>query len=132
MLLILVLNFALFRISHPKPRPEAVVAKFFECLKKGDTQGARELTTERFGRRVSTASAFFDFIHYNPFERSDNPFTEPNLTGEALNETYRVWHRDMTWLVFVLVKVEGEWRIDAVNINFSIPGLSDWFGGRDE
>jgi len=103
--------------------PEDTVANFFERVKADDIVGAKAYATEDFGRRISNAKALADLIGFNPFQNGNNPFVRENLAGEPSGDKYKVWHKDKSYVVFILVKQDNKWKISDVTLNIQLPKL---------
>lgn len=105
------------------PTPDQVVLNFVERIKADDSEGAKQYTTESFAKKLTTAKAFFDLIGFKPADVGLESYTKDNLTIEIKGETARVWRKDKSFLVFVLSKSSGQWKIDGFDTNIKLPDL---------
>jgi hypothetical protein len=103
--------------------PDAVVLDFVQKIKADDTEGAKKLTTDSMSKKLTTAKAFFDLIGFQPSDIGLDSYTKDNLASDISGDTARVYRKDKSFLVFVLVKQSGAWKIDRFDTNIKLPDL---------
>jgi hypothetical protein len=125
--LILVLVLLVFPLLYTGcgTSPEQVVANFIERVKADDTEGAKKLATMEFGKKLTTAKAFFDLIGFNPADVGTDSFKVDNLSSEINGDTAKVTRKDKGFFSFVLKKESGQWKIDNIESNLKLPAIGD-------
>ncbi len=107
--------------------PEQVVAGFYKAILAGNESKAKSYCTSSYGEEEIP---IFVGI-WQPFtgDTEENPYAKENLTCEVSGDTARVWCNESPDVVFVLVKQDGRWKID--NIDVEMPDFSEMPEGME-
>jgi hypothetical protein len=122
---LLFVSLAIILLTGCGQTPEQTVASFFQRLKADDLEGAKRYTSAEFGRNLTTTKAFLDLLGIDPFAQGADLFKTDNLRSEINGDTARVWQKDKSFLVFVLVKRDDKWIIDRLDTNLRLPDMGN-------
>jgi hypothetical protein len=100
------------------PSPRHVVVKFATCIVNRDLEGAKKYTTQQFGATLDSLESVFAMMGNNPYQGRTNEISVDDLEFEITGDTARVWASQFRFLVYVLKKEKGYWKIDGFDVDF--------------
>jgi hypothetical protein len=111
--------------------PEMVVANFSLAVARGDTTRARRYCTQNFfegqfrtlDSEMATFYSTLMLMSGNEDFPKDSDLAE-NLESSISGDTARVWQTGVDFMVYILKKEGGGWKIDSAEMNMpDIPGV---------
>ena len=115
--------------------PEMVVTKFDGAVVRADTARARRYCTRSFfENQFRTLDSEMEVFHSCLISGSENfpkdSDLAKNLECSISGDTARVWVTGCDFMVFILKKEGGSWKIDGVEMNMpDITGMPNMPGG---
>ena len=96
--------------------PEQTVARFSNDVQDGHIGDiARSMT---INYRDKMTAEFIQFDEWIPLpEDEDVKFTADQFESQVSTSTAKVWHPDMAYVKWILIKENGHWKIDNMDVD---------------
>jgi len=135
-LLALIAFLAMSLLTGCSGSPEQTVIKMSKADSGNEVK--RYLSQRLINEIESTGVDFDEVVKPDPgmatgMDASPIEYTTETLESEINGDTARVWHKDMDFFIWVLIKEGNTWKIDDLDMDFEamMEGLSDMMEGID-
>jgi len=102
--------------------PEKVVAKFFIAVLNGETDKARNYCTDSFTRKYisSLSQMSAEMPQLSRLMREEKPSVSEiasELVCRIRGNEAQVWGRGAEFTRYLLIQVDGEWKLDDIEVD---------------